>query len=97
MKIFPFFTQGKCFISIGLTKELQSLTASNKGDSEDQMTPDTDDSGAHSYPGEGFKRAQQSKACTYPPKETPKPHKACNLHFTSLYALIKTPPLSFIV
>lgn len=68
----------------GITRELQSLTASNKGDSEDQMTPDTDDSGAHS---EGFKRAPPSaptsapvmggrglehrgkKSRTYPPKE----------------------------
>ena len=58
------------------------MTASNKGDSEDQMTPDTDDSGAHSYPGEGFKRAtppvmgnrgleqRGKKARTYPPKDT---------------------------
>ncbi|XP_023725314.1 tyrosine-protein kinase Abl isoform X3 [Cryptotermes secundus] len=37
----------------GITKDLQSLTASNKGDSESDLqdqTPDTDDSGAHSYP-----------------------------------------------
>lgn len=66
----------------GITRELQSMTASNKGDSEDQMTPDTDDSGAHSYPGEGFKRAtppvmgnrgleqRGKKARTYPPKDT---------------------------
>ncbi|XP_017784883.1 PREDICTED: tyrosine-protein kinase Abl isoform X2 [Nicrophorus vespilloides] len=37
----------------GITKELQNLTASTKGDSENEFqdqTPDTDDSGAHSYP-----------------------------------------------
>jgi abelson tyrosine-protein kinase 1 len=37
----------------GLTRELQNLTASTKGDSESDLqdqTPDTDDSGAHSYP-----------------------------------------------
>ncbi|KAG5865844.1 Tyrosine-protein kinase Abl, partial [Gonioctena quinquepunctata] len=37
----------------GLTKELQNLTASTKCDSESDLqdqTPDTDDSGAHSYP-----------------------------------------------
>jgi hypothetical protein len=37
----------------GITRDLQSLTASNKGDSESDVqdqTPDTDDSGAHSYP-----------------------------------------------
>ncbi|XP_019864822.1 tyrosine-protein kinase Abl isoform X2 [Aethina tumida] len=37
----------------GLTRELQNLTASTKGDSESDIqdqTPDTDDSGAHSYP-----------------------------------------------
>ncbi|KAL3275036.1 hypothetical protein HHI36_019808 [Cryptolaemus montrouzieri] len=37
----------------GLTKDLQNLTASAKGDSESDLqdqTPDTDDSGAHSYP-----------------------------------------------
>ncbi|KAK9500975.1 hypothetical protein O3M35_002120 [Rhynocoris fuscipes] len=46
----------------GITKELASL--GQKTDSEDQMTPDTDDSGAHSYPGEGFKRT---------PKQDPPP------------------------
>jgi hypothetical protein len=38
---------------LGITRDLQSLTASNKGDSESDVqdqTPDTDDSGAHSYP-----------------------------------------------
>uniref|UniRef100_A0A1B6DYH9 Tyrosine-protein kinase n=1 Tax=Clastoptera arizonana TaxID=38151 RepID=A0A1B6DYH9_9HEMI len=71
----------------GITRELQSMTASNKGDSEDQMTPDTDDSGAHSYPGEGFKRApppvmgnrgleqRGKKSRTYPPKESPNTQK----------------------
>ncbi|CAH1099078.1 unnamed protein product [Psylliodes chrysocephalus] len=37
----------------GLTRELQTLTASTKCDSESDLqdqTPDTDDSGAHSYP-----------------------------------------------
>ncbi|CAH0548166.1 unnamed protein product [Brassicogethes aeneus] len=37
----------------GLTRDLQNLTASTKGDSESDVqdqTPDTDDSGAHSYP-----------------------------------------------
>ncbi|XP_023030325.2 tyrosine-protein kinase Abl isoform X2 [Leptinotarsa decemlineata] len=37
----------------GLTRELQNLTASTKCDSESDLqdqTPDTDDSGAHSYP-----------------------------------------------
>ncbi|XP_045464384.1 tyrosine-protein kinase Abl isoform X1 [Harmonia axyridis] len=37
----------------GITKDLQNLTASAKGDSESDLqdqTPDTDDSGAHSYP-----------------------------------------------
>lgn len=37
----------------GITRDLQSLAASNKGDSESDLqdqTPDTDDSGAHSYP-----------------------------------------------
>ncbi|XP_030765664.1 tyrosine-protein kinase Abl isoform X2 [Sitophilus oryzae] len=37
----------------GLTREMQNLTASTKGDSESDFqdqTPDTDDSGAHSYP-----------------------------------------------
>ncbi|XP_060520984.1 tyrosine-protein kinase Abl isoform X2 [Cylas formicarius] len=37
----------------GLTRDLQSLTAGTKGDSESDFqdqTPDTDDSGAHSYP-----------------------------------------------
>ncbi|XP_063910862.1 tyrosine-protein kinase Abl isoform X4 [Zophobas morio] len=37
----------------GLTRDLQNLTASTKGDSESDLqdqTPDTDDSGAHSYP-----------------------------------------------
>ncbi|XP_044731798.1 tyrosine-protein kinase Abl isoform X2 [Chrysoperla carnea] len=37
----------------GLTRDLQGLTASTKGDSESDIqdqTPDTDDSGAHSYP-----------------------------------------------
>lgn len=56
------------------------MTANNKGDSgEDQMTPDTDDSGAHS---EGFKRTpppvmgqRGKKARTYPPKEQPNTHK----------------------
>lgn len=41
------------FLFEGLTRELQNLTASNKGDSESDFqdqTPDTDDSGAHSYP-----------------------------------------------
>jgi abelson tyrosine-protein kinase 1 len=41
-----------CALS-GITRDLQSLTASNKGDSESELqdqTPDTDDSGAHSYP-----------------------------------------------
>lgn len=36
-----------------MTRELQILTVSNKGDSEGELqdqTPDTDDSGAHSYP-----------------------------------------------
>ncbi|XP_075229054.1 tyrosine-protein kinase Abl isoform X2 [Lycorma delicatula] len=47
----------------GITRELQSLTASNKGDSEDQMTPDTDDSGAHS---EGFKRTPPSAPTSAP-------------------------------
>ncbi|KAF6200462.1 hypothetical protein GE061_004905 [Apolygus lucorum] len=47
----------------GITKELQSL--GQKTDSEDQMTPDTDDSGAHSYPGEGFKRTNKQEP---PPK-----------------------------
>lgn len=41
-----------CFVGyLGLTRELQNLT--NKGDSESDLqdqTPDTDDSGAHSYP-----------------------------------------------
>jgi len=51
------------------------MTASNKGDSEEGQTPDTDDSGAHS---EGFKRApvmghrgleqRGKKARTYPPQ-----------------------------
>lgn len=39
--------------NIGITKDLQTLTASAKGDSESDLqdqTPDTDDSGAHSYP-----------------------------------------------
>lgn len=65
----------------GITRELQNMTANSKGDSgEDQMTPDTDDSGAHS---EGFKRTpppvmghrgleqRGKKARTYPPKEQP--------------------------
>ncbi|XP_054273838.1 tyrosine-protein kinase Abl isoform X2 [Macrosteles quadrilineatus] len=68
----------------GITRELQSMTQSNKGDSEDQMTPDTDDSGAHS---EGFKRApppvgsrapleqRGKKSRTYPPKEQPNTNK----------------------
>ncbi|KAK7869384.1 hypothetical protein R5R35_000690 [Gryllus longicercus] len=37
----------------GITRDLQSLAASNRGDSESDLhdqTPDTDDSGAHSYP-----------------------------------------------
>ncbi|XP_044767128.1 tyrosine-protein kinase Abl isoform X2 [Coccinella septempunctata] len=37
----------------GITKDLQNLAASAKGDSESDLqdqTPDTDDSGAHSYP-----------------------------------------------
>lgn len=34
------------------------------------MTPDTDDSGAHSYPGEGFKRI---------PKQEPPP-KVCEIN-----------------
>ncbi|KRT84194.1 hypothetical protein AMK59_240 [Oryctes borbonicus] len=37
----------------GITRDLQNLTASTKGDSEGELqdqTPDTDDSGAHSYP-----------------------------------------------
>ncbi|KAL1517707.1 hypothetical protein ABEB36_001439 [Hypothenemus hampei] len=37
----------------GLTREMQNLTASTRGDSESDFqdqTPDTDDSGAHSYP-----------------------------------------------
>lgn len=37
----------------GLTKDLQTLTAGTRGDSESELqdqTPDTDDSGAHSYP-----------------------------------------------
>jgi len=41
------------YVISGITRDLQSLTASNKGDSESDMqdqTPDTDDSGAHSYP-----------------------------------------------
>lgn len=66
------------------------MTASNKGDSEDQMTPDTDDSGAHSYPGEGFKRApppvmgnrgleqRGKKSRTYPPKESANTQKVFN-------------------
>lgn len=44
----------KCNYAIsGITRDLQSLTHSNKGDSESDLqdqTPDTDDSGAHSYP-----------------------------------------------
>ncbi|XP_014292361.1 tyrosine-protein kinase Abl isoform X2 [Halyomorpha halys] len=48
----------------GLTKELQSL--GQKTDSEEQNTPDTDESGGtQSYPGEGFKRAQAQE---HPPK-----------------------------
>lgn len=38
---------------VGLTRELQNLTAGTKADSESDIqdqTPDTDDSGAHSYP-----------------------------------------------
>lgn len=41
------------FILIGMTRELQTLTTSTKCDSESDLqdqTPDTDDSGAHSYP-----------------------------------------------
>lgn len=37
----------------GLTRDLQTLTTSTRGDSENELqdqTPDTDDSGAHSYP-----------------------------------------------
>lgn len=37
----------------GITRDLQNLTTSTKGDSESELqdqTPDTDDSGAHSYP-----------------------------------------------
>lgn len=43
----------KIFYFKGLTRDLQGLTASTKGDSESDIqdqTPDTDDSGAHSYP-----------------------------------------------
>ncbi|GLH07867.1 Tyrosine-protein kinase Abl [Gryllus bimaculatus] len=39
--------------TVGITRDLQSLAASNRGDSESDLhdqTPDTDDSGAHSYP-----------------------------------------------
>ena len=42
-----------CVVYLGLTRDLQNLTASTKGDSESDLqdqTPDTDDSGAHSYP-----------------------------------------------
>lgn len=38
---------------VGVTRDLQSLSACNKGDSESDLqdqTPDTDDSGAHSHP-----------------------------------------------
>ncbi|KAK9882804.1 hypothetical protein WA026_023318 [Henosepilachna vigintioctopunctata] len=44
--------EGACDLN-GLTKDLQNLTASAKADSESDLqdqTPDTDDSGAHSYP-----------------------------------------------
>ncbi|XP_045464391.1 tyrosine-protein kinase Abl isoform X7 [Harmonia axyridis] len=44
--------EGTCDLN-GITKDLQNLTASAKGDSESDLqdqTPDTDDSGAHSYP-----------------------------------------------
>lgn len=43
----------KLYIRLGLTREMQNLTASTRGDSESDFqdqTPDTDDSGAHSYP-----------------------------------------------
>lgn len=42
-------------ISLGNFRDQQTLATSTKGDSESDMqdqTPDTDDSGAHSYPGD---------------------------------------------
>lgn len=43
-----------CLCGAGITRELQNMAASTKGgDSEGELqdqTPDTDDSGAHSYP-----------------------------------------------
>lgn len=41
------------YLFLGITRELQNLTAGTKADSESDIqdqTPDTDDSGAHSYP-----------------------------------------------
>lgn len=41
------------FKNVGITRELQSLTGGTRADSESDIqdqTPDTDDSGAHSYP-----------------------------------------------
>lgn len=45
----------------GISKELQSL--GQKTDSEEQNTPDTDESGGtQSYPGENFKRIASQEA-----------------------------------
>lgn len=76
-----------------------TATASNRGDSEDpgQVTPDTDDSGAHS---EGFKRApapvmghrgleqRGKKSRTYPPKEQPNSQKVRLLDITQYFTLL---------
>lgn len=57
----------------GITRDLQSLTASQKGDSESELqdqTPDTDDSGAHSYT-DGSAAAAGGFPGVFPPPPPP--------------------------
>lgn len=54
----------------GITRDLQSLTASQKGDSESELqdqTPDTDDSGAHSYTDGSAAATGAFPSCFPPP------------------------------
>lgn len=63
-----FFSYFLCFV--GITRDLQSLTASQKGDSESELqdqTPDTDDSGAHSYTDGSAAATGAFPAACFPP------------------------------
>ena len=69
--VFLFHLLTSVFFSyVGITRDLQSLTASQKGDSESELqdqTPDTDDSGAHSYTDGSAAATGAFPACFPPP------------------------------